>query len=257
MGKYLAENYALDPDVRRLVDAAAIWIVPLVNPDGLEYSIQTYRYWRKNRRDNGGGSFGVDLNRNYGYAWGVDDLGSSPSPDSDIFRGAAAFSEPEVKAVRDFFLSRNIGALITYHSFAQSIVYPWGYTTQPAKDDAAMSAIAARMAALIQAVNGRTYSYGESSRDMYLTNGDLTDWAYAVAGIPAFTIELPPADELHGGFFNAEADIASIFAENRPAMLYLIDWAVRNGASAGVRDRDPVEKPGSSARRPADRIGKR
>ena len=250
LGKYLAENYALDPEVRRLVDAAAIWIVPLVNPDGLEYSIQYYRYWRKNRRDNGDGSFGVDINRNYGYAWGVDDAGSSPSPDSEIYRGSAAFSEPEVRAVRDFFLSRDIGALITYHSFAQTIVYPWGYTSQPAKDDAAMSAIAARMAALIQAVNGRTYSYGESSLDMYLTNGDLTDWAYGVAGIPAYTIELPPADEIHGGFFNAESDIASIFAENRPAMLYLIDWTIQNGRTAAARNRIRDEKPGRPGRLP-------
>jgi carboxypeptidase T len=256
LGKYLAENYALDPEVRRLVDAAAIWIVPLVNPDGLEYSIQYYRYWRKNRRAGADGSFGVDLNRNYGYRWGEDDEGSSPAPGSEIYRGSAAFSEPEDRAVRDFFLSRNFGALISYHSFAQTIIYPWGYTSDPAPDDAAMSAIAARMAALIQAVNGRTYVYGESSRDMYLTNGDITDWAYGVAGIPAYTIELPPADEIHGGFFNAEADIASIFAENRPAMLYLIDWALRNSRPASGRDRDPDAKPGRPGRLPAAGNGK-
>jgi hypothetical protein len=106
------------------------------------------------------------------------------------------------------------------------------------------------MAALVQAVNGRTYSYGESSLDMYLTNGDLTDWAYGVAGIPAYTIELPPADEIHGGFFNAESDIASIFAENRPAMLYLIDWTIQNGRTAAARNRIRDEKPGRPGRLP-------
>ncbi len=240
LGKYLVGNYALDSEVRSLVDAAAIWIVPLVNPDGLEYSIQSYRYWRKNRRDNGDGSFGIDINRNYGYQWGADNDGSSPYPDSEIYRGSAAFSEPETRAVRDFFLSRNIRALISYHSFSQTIMYPWGYTLQPAEKDAAMSAIAARMAALIQAVNGRTYLYGESSRELYLTNGDLTDWAYGTAGIPAYTIELPPADEIHGGFFNAEADIASIFIENLPAMLDLIDWSIRDFRPSAPRDKkDP------------------
>ncbi|MGD0782674.1 MAG: M14 family metallopeptidase [Candidatus Aminicenantales bacterium] len=251
LGKYLLENYALDPEIRRLVDAAIIWMVPLVNPDGLEYSIQSYRYWRKNRRDNGGGSFGVDINRNYGYEWGADDVGSSPDPDSDIYRGSAAFSEPETRAVRDFLISRNIQALISYHSFDQTIVYPWGYTTLPAEKDAVMNAIAARMAALIQAVNGRTYSYGESSRDMYVTNGDLTDWAYSLTGIPAYTIELPPADEIDGGFFNAEADIASIFGENLPAMLYLIDWSIQNyKAAAADKDRSGRKKPVRPGRRP-------
>jgi len=253
LGKYLVENYALDSEVRRLVDAATIWIIPLVNPDGLEYSIQYYRYWRKNRRDNSDGSFGIDLNRNYGYQWGADNDGSSPAPDSEIYRGPAAFSEPEARAVRDFFLGRRIRALISYHSFAQSIVYPWGYTSRPADGDAAMAAIAARMAALIQAVNGRTYSYGESSRDMYLTNGDLTDWAYGVSGIPAYTIELPPADEIHGGFFNAEADIASIFSENLPAMLDLIDWSIRDFRPSAPRDKnDPGrDAPGRPGRIPS------
>ena len=57
LGKYLLENYQTDADVKRLVDSSEIWIVPLVNPDGLEYSIHVYRYWRKNRRDNGQGVF--------------------------------------------------------------------------------------------------------------------------------------------------------------------------------------------------------
>ncbi len=252
LGKYLLENYALDPDVRRLVDGAAIWIIPLVNPDGLEYSIQSYRYWRKNRRDNGDGSFGIDINRNYGYQWGVDNTGSSPDPNSEVYRGPAAFSEPETRLVRDFFLSRSIRALISYHSFAQSILFPWGYTTQPAEKDGEMAVIAARMAALIQAVNGRTYIHGESSRDIYVTNGDLADWAYGNTGIPAYTIELPPLDEIHGGFFNAEADIASIFGENLPAMLYLIDWSIQNTqpeAAAG-KDRSGREKSGRPGRLP-------
>lgn len=115
-----------------------------------------------------------------------------------------------------------------------------------------MSAIAARMAALIQAVNGRTYLFGESSQELYLTNGDLTDWAYGTTGIPAYTIELPPTDEIDGGFFNAESDIASIFAENLPAMLFLIDWSIQNAQAeaAGDKDRAGREKPGRPGRLP-------
>ncbi len=243
---HLADQYALDAEVRRLLDAAAVWIVPLVNPDGLEYTSQVYRYWRKNRRDNGDGSFGIDLNRNYGYQWGYDNLGSSPDPGSDLYRGPAAFSEPETRAVRDLFLARRFGALVSYHSFSQTIIYPWGYTTRPAEKDASMAALAARMSALIREVNGREYTYGESSRDMYLTNGDITDWAYGLTGIPAYTIELPPYDEMHGGFFNAEADIASVFAENLPAMLHLIDWAIASGGPGAPGDRDA---PAGSERR--------
>jgi carboxypeptidase T len=227
LGRYLLENYATDPAVRKIVDSSEIWIVPLVNPDGLEYSIHAYRYWRKNRRDNGQGYYGVDLNRNYGYKWGFDNLGSSPSPAAADYRGKAAFSEPETQAVRDLFLRKDFRALVSYHSFSQTIMYPWGYSASAVADkDALLRDIGAEMARRIRSVNDRSYEVGASGTLLYVTNGDLTDWAYATSAIPAYTIELPPIDELGGGFFNRTEDIDPIFKENLPAMLYLIETAV-------------------------------
>jgi len=225
-GTYLLKHYASDAEVKRLLDQTEIWIVPLTNPDGLEYSIHTYRYWRKNRRDNGDGSFGVDLNRNYGYAWGLDNEGSSPDPESAVYRGTTPFSEPEARAVRDLVTSRPFQALISFHSYAQDILYPWGYTETLAPDDAKLRALAAGMADRIQAVNGRVYSYGPAGSSLYLTNGDTTDWAYGAFGVMAYTIELPPQDYEGGAFFNAEADIQPIFLENLPSMTYLIDQSI-------------------------------
>ena len=225
-GRYLLENYGSDPEVRRLVDAAEIWIVPMVNPDGHDYSVRVYRYWRKNRRANDDGTFGVDPNRNYGQAWGCDDAGSSPDPASDVYRGTTAFSEPETQAVRDLILGRNFGSLISYHSYSQLLLYPWGYTTLPARQEALLEDLGTRLTGLMTAVNGRTYLCGQAGASLYLTNGDTTDWAYAVTGMPAYTVELPPLDYLGGGFFNREEDIAPIFLENLPAMLALVDWTI-------------------------------
>jgi murein tripeptide amidase MpaA len=227
-GKYLAENYATNPEVKRLVDRSEVWIVPLVNPDGLEYTIHAYRYWRKNRRDNGGGQFGVDLNRNYEYKWGLDAVGSSADPSSAIYRGAAPFSEPETRAVRDLFLKKDFRALVSYHSFSQVILYPWSYTDLPSDRDAELRDIAVEMSDRIKAVNGRLYKPGQSGKDLYLSNGDTTDWTFGLSGIPSYTIELPPIDELLGGFFNREEDIAPIFQENLPALLYFLDRTVQN-----------------------------
>lgn len=228
LGRYLAENYATDPDIKRLVDQSEIWIVPLVNPDGLEYTIHVYRYWRKNRRDNGKNNFGVDINRNYGYKWGIDNAGSSLNPASEVYRGTAAFSEPETRAVRDLFLSKDFQAMISFHSFSQVILYPWGYTKLPSDKDAQMKEIAAEMSAKIQAVNGRLYDYGQSGTSLYLTNGDVTDWTFAMTGIPSYTIELPPIDEIGGGFFNRQEDIDPVFRENLAAMTSLIEHSIQN-----------------------------
>jgi carboxypeptidase T len=242
-GKYLLENYELSPEVRVLVDASEIWIVPIANPDGLEYSIHVYRYWRKNRRANADGTYGVDINRNYGYAWGFDDIGSSGSPGSDVYRGRGPFSEPETAAIRTLFLAHDFRAMISFHSFAQDILSPWGFTTEPAPSDAELNAVAAAMAGLIAGVRGTVYSYGQGSRLLYLTNGDTVDWTYSIAGAPSYTIELPPVDIDHGGFFNDEAAIGTIFGETLPAMLYLTRYAIDHPLPAqrpvpARRDRD-------------------
>jgi murein tripeptide amidase MpaA len=227
-GRRLLERYDLDPEVRALVDGSEIWIVPLVNPDGLEYSLHVYRYWRKNRRANADGTFGVDINRNYSFAWGYDNSGSSGYPGSEIYRGAAAFSEPETAAVRDLFAAAgsDFRAMVSFHSYGQYILYPWGYTGSPAPDGAALGALAGTMAGLMAAVGGTVYTAGQASQALYVTNGDTADWAYSLRGAPSFTVELPPVDIDRGGFFNDEAAIAGVFAENLPALLHLARYAI-------------------------------
>jgi hypothetical protein len=250
-GKYLLENYALSQEVRDLVDASEIWIVPIANPDGLEYSINVYRYWRKNRRANADGTYGVDINRNYGYAWGFDDLGSSRQQGSDVYRGTGPFSEPETAAIRGLFLAHDFRAMISFHSFAQDILGPWGYTTDAAPTDAELEAVAGTMAGLIAAVRGTVYLYGQGSRLLYLTNGDAVDWTYSLAGAPSYTIELSPVDIDHGGFFNDEAAIGAIFEETLPAMLYLTRYGIDHPLPVRPRRLVRREQPGPPpARKP-------
>ncbi len=228
VAKHLVENYGTDSHIRDLVDRSEVWIVPLLNPDGLEYTIHFYRYWRKNMRDNGNRDYGVDINRNYDYMWGYDNEGSSSVSSSYVYRGPAPFSELETQAIRDLFAQRDFQVFISYHNYSQVIIYPWGYTHEPSAIDTLLEEMAGEMAARIERVNGRVYEYGQAGNQLYVTNGGATDWALGVYGIPAFTIELPPADQQYGGFYNPEEDIATISRENIPAMLYIIEWAVAN-----------------------------
>src|SRR5690606_38361948 len=93
---HLLETYGTDPETTYLLDNTEMYFVPCVNPDGYVHNETTDPngggMWRKNRRDNGDGTFGIDLNRNYGHFWGLDDTGSSPNPESDVYRGPSAFS---------------------------------------------------------------------------------------------------------------------------------------------------------------------
>jgi hypothetical protein len=122
---------------------------------------------------NGDGSFGVDVNRNYGYNWGYDDEGSSPEGWMETYRGPAAWSEPEVAALRDFAEARRITAAIHFHSHGELYLYSWGYADGAyTPDDALFFSTSAEMAS----ANG--YTYGASPDVLYRTNGGANDWFY-------------------------------------------------------------------------------
>nr|CBH38710.1 hypothetical secreted protein, zinc carboxypeptidase family [uncultured archaeon] len=223
LAKYLLDHYGTDQKVKQLVDSREIWIVPLVNPDGLEYSRTYDRNWRKNRRDNDDGTFGVDPNRNFGYNWGL--AGSSGDPAKETYRGVAPFSEPETQAIRDFVATHEFYASISYHSYSQLVIYPWGYTKDAAPHKEQLSKMAEDMANAIKDVHGMNYTHRQAS-NLYRASGDSDDWLYGAYNIAAFTVELRPKNLWDGGgkpFELPEDQIIPTCEENIPAALYLIE----------------------------------
>ncbi|MCB0419223.1 MAG: zinc carboxypeptidase, partial [Bdellovibrionales bacterium] len=189
---------------------------------GAEYDISTgsYKWWRKNRRENSGSSYGVDLNRNYGKGFGGP--GSSSSPSSDTYHGPSAFSEPETAAVRDFVRARNkTTVLLSFHTFSELVLWPWGHTEDvisDAKDRSVFETMGKKMA------TWNRYTPQKSS-DLYVASGDTTDWAYDELKIFAFTFELSPSSLFGGGFYPGASAIQPTFAENLEPTLYLIENA--------------------------------
>ncbi len=214
-------GYGTDPALTNLVNTRELWVMPNVNPDGSEYDIEAgyYRWWRKNRRPNEDGSYGVDLNRNYSYNWGCCG-GSSGWPFSEVYRGPAAFSEPETQVVRDFVLAHpDITAAITFHTYSELILYPFGYTYEdvPAdmtdEDHRTFVALAGRMAQ----TNGYT---PQQASDLYITSGDAVDWLYGERGIFAFTFEMYPRSN-PPGFYPPASVIERETQRNHAAVTYL------------------------------------
>ncbi|MDQ6436803.1 M14 family metallopeptidase [Mesorhizobium sp. LHD-90] len=203
-----------------------VWVAPMVNPDGHEHSRTQERLWRKNRRRNDDGSFGVDPNRNYGYMWGTLDVPtSSHVPSDETYVGPRAFSEPETQAVRDLIGCERFAGVITYHSYSQLILYPWGYGEKPIADvqhREQMVGMAEEMQTLIQGVHGKIYVPQQSS-ELYPTAGDTTDWTYGTYGIPSFTVELRPQTFQEGGFILPPGQILPTWEENRPAAFRFIE----------------------------------
>ncbi len=176
---YLLENYATDPVVKYLVDNRQMYFIPVVNPDGYEYNRTIAPngggMWRKNRRVNGGGTFGVDLNRNYGpdYYWNAPNGGSSLSTSAETYRGTAPFSEPETQAIRDFLASRKIKTALNYHTYSNLLIYPYGALNVETPDSLIFREYAADM------TKYNNYLYGTDLQTVgYATRGNSDDYFY-------------------------------------------------------------------------------
>ena len=223
LAQFLVKEYnAQNPRIVNLVNSRDIHIIPVVNPDGMEYDIQDgkYKMWRKNRAKNNDGTYGVDLNRNYGFQWGTG--GSSSSPSNETYKGPQPFSEIETQTVKNYIEAHtNITVLLSVHSYSKLILYPWGHKyadIEVQRDKDVHEAMANKMA------EWNKYTPQQSS-ELYIASGDTTDWSYGVHKIISFTFELDPGgnDFGGGGFYPGASVIQPVFNKNIEPFLYLLD----------------------------------
>lgn len=179
---YMTTNYQLDPEITEIVDNREIYILPIINPDGYMVNENTTPggggMWRKNTCDNNNSGFfeasedGVDLNRNWGYMWGYDNIGSSQLPYQETYRGTGPFSEPETQALRDFINSHEFKVIINYHAFGSYYLHSWDYDDILAPDHSFFTQLGNMMAGYNQ------YDVGASWQLLYNVNGGASDWQY-------------------------------------------------------------------------------
>jgi carboxypeptidase T len=195
--QFIVDNYENGTgDVRDAINNTELFIIPMVNPDGVEAGT------RKNCAPNHGPfglqkkvtSIGVDLNRNYGYRWFLFFLcpwrfymTTSLTDRSNAYRGEYPFCENETQAIKSFIETHHITISLSYHSSGELVLYPWGYTKNPPKDKPVFVSIGENISKL------DNYSLTQSV-NMYPTIGDDCDWGYGQHGIFAYTIELGTVD---------------------------------------------------------------
>jgi hypothetical protein len=178
---YLFENYGTDPMVTKLLNETQMTFVPCINPDG--YMLNETQnptgggMWRKNTWINNQGQLtGVDLNRNYGYAWGYDESGSSSSEESQVFRGQSAFSEPETKAIKALCETFGFTVALNYHSFGNIMIHPWGFNNTLSQEDNIFKNFGNSM------TQYNNFSLGTVAQTLgYFANGNSDDWMYGEA----------------------------------------------------------------------------
>lgn len=221
---WLLENFGEHPEATYLVNNRAMFFIPVMNADGYVYNQTTNPngggMWRKNRRNNEGGTFGVDPNRNYGpmYMWDAPNGGSSTSPSSDTYRGTAPFSEPENQAIDNFMRTHNIKSCLNYHTYGNYLIYPFGYLSKENSDSLIYRDIAYEM------TNFNNYTNGTDMQTVnYSTRGNSDDYMFGDTTKPRTWTMTPEVGIT--GFWPTSDEIFPLAIENLGQNKYLAQVA--------------------------------
>jgi len=218
IGNKLATGYGSDAEITRFLDSFTIVIVPMMNPDGYTFTWASNRLWRKNRRVNSGGSYGVDLNRNWAFHWC--ESGASKEPSSDTYCGSGPASEPETKTLQDISVSHGpFKGAIDFHSYSQLIMRPYGWSNTPPPGNTKLTAVGDGMKAAMKKATGVEYT-NQAIWQLYLSAGSSADFWIATANIP-LSYGFEARDTGKYGFLLPPNQIAPSGEENLAAVMYL------------------------------------
>uniref|UniRef100_A0A3Q2XWA0 Carboxypeptidase B n=1 Tax=Hippocampus comes TaxID=109280 RepID=A0A3Q2XWA0_HIPCM len=220
-------TYGKDSQMTSLLDQMDVYVLPVFNIDGYDYTHKSNRMWRKTRsRRSGSSCVGADPNRNWNAGWCT--IGASSSPCSDTFCGYKPESEIEVKNVADF-IRRNksaIKAYITIHSYSQLLLFPYSYTYDLAAHHSELLKIAQGASAALRRLYGTRYTSGPGAATIYPAAGGSDDWAYDLGVKYSFTFEL--RDTGRYGFLLPESQIKPTCEETMLAVKYIAAYVQKN-----------------------------
>ncbi|XP_075199635.1 carboxypeptidase A1-like [Anomaloglossus baeobatrachus] len=188
--KKIVKDFGSDPSLTATLNKLDIFLEIVTNPDGYVYTHTSNRMWRKTRSPNTGSTcIGADPNRNWDAGFGGG--GSSSNPCTETYRGRAAHSEPEVKAIVDFVKSHGkIKGFVSIHSYSQMLLYPYGYTTVRTPDNAELDNVARTAVNALASLYGTKYTYGSIITTIYQASGGSIDWTYNQGIKYSYTFEL-------------------------------------------------------------------
>lgn len=223
---YLIHEMVVNSEKHPEMFAADWFIMPLVNPDGYEYTHTDDRMWRKTRSTSKEHTcVGTDGNRNHGFHW--DDEDSDNEPCSVTYMGPKPESEPEVHAIAKLLReTENVKLYLTVHSYGNYLLYPFGYKEDvPNPNTKNLQKLGERVAKAILGKNpSRVFKVGNSAALLYPATGTSDDYAAGPAGVDfAYTIELPGGGE--GGFQIGPEKIVGVGEEMFEAYREFSKWA--------------------------------
>ncbi|XP_067107356.1 carboxypeptidase B isoform X1 [Osmerus mordax] len=225
--KEALSTYGSDTQMTSLLNQMDVFVLPVFNIDGYDYTHKRDRMWRKTRsRSSGSSCYGADPNRNWNAGWCT--TGASSNPCSDTFCGSKPESEIEVKNVADFIRKNKsiIKAYLTIHSYSQLLLFPYSYTFQLAEHHSELMSVAEGASEALRSLHGTRYTSGPGAATIYPAAGGSDDWAYDLGVKYSFTFEL--RDTGRYGFLLPVSQITPTCEETMLAVKYITSYVQKN-----------------------------
>ncbi|KAG9509131.1 hypothetical protein GZH46_02358, partial [Fragariocoptes setiger] len=255
----LVSSLDCNEQVEQMLHKYDFYLMPVLNPDGYEYSHTHNRLWRKTRSVSSHPLYrhfclGADPNRNYDARHLSS--GSSSHPCSQTYAGTVAFTEPETRHQSNFVYSLrgSMKMFISLHSYSQMILLPYSHSLHLPDDYADLERVGlAGARAIEESGYGTRYKVGASASILYTASGTASDWAYEKAHIKySYTIEL--RDTGTHGFLLPRSQIIPTGQETFNGLVAMIETMEKIEANNQQRQQQQV-----SARSPpadvADDVG--
>ncbi|XP_002759556.1 mast cell carboxypeptidase A [Callithrix jacchus] len=221
------KTYGRNKIMTKLLDRMNFYILPVFNVDGYIWSWTKDRMWRKNRSKNQNSKcIGTDLNRNFNASW--NSISDTKNPCAGNYRGSAPESEKETKAVTDFIRSHlnEIKVYITFHSYSQMLLFPYGYTSKLPPNYDVLAKVAKIGTDVLSTRYETRYIYGSIKSTIYPVSGSSLDWAYDVGIKHSFAFEL--RDKGKYGFLLPESQIKPTCRETMLAVKFIAKYILKH-----------------------------
>lgn len=156
---FITNNHK-DPIVTDFLEQYDLIFIPVLNPDGFEYTWQVDRLWRKTRQPT---PFrfcrGIDLDRAFGYEWT-----DSGDPCSEFYPGSEPFEATEAQQLAEWAenMAKNntpIVGLIDLHSYSQQVLFPYSFSCDKDPPNLEnLEELAVGLAKAIRLTSGESYA---------------------------------------------------------------------------------------------------
>lgn len=231
-----------EPMITKFLYNFDIVFIPVMNPDGVEFSWTNDRLWRKSRQHtNFRFCKGMDLDHAFGFGWGT----SKSDPCSESYGGDQPFQAVEAQSLAEWArneTTHNVQfvGLVDLHSYSQQILFPYSHSclVEPPNMEN-LQELAAGIAKSIRLSNGQIYTVASACEATSNANtvskanegesagGSAIDWFYHEMSAH-FSYQIKLRDTGSYGFLLPREQIIPSGEEIFDALKYVGDYLLGN-----------------------------